>query len=161
MRVETKAITSSEDIIDSRDVIARIEYLQADLQPNFDTEDGDMAPASEVNWDSPESLKTLETLMPERWARMVDAGDDDYMAELIALLTLQDECGASDWQYGEALIRDSYFETYARDLADDLGLIKDDAQWPATCIDWEKAAEELQMDYSSCEFDGVTYWYRS
>lgn len=56
------------------------------------------------------------------------------------------------------LIRDSYFEDYARQYAEGVGAIDDDARWPATCIDWEKAASELQMDYSPIELDGITYW---
>ena len=35
------------------------------------------------------------------------------------------------------------------------------SNWPFNCIDWEKAAEELQQDYMSIDFDGVTYWMRS
>lgn len=27
-------------------------------------------------------------------------------------------------------------------------------------IDWKRAAEALQSDYTSVEFDGVTYWVR-
>jgi hypothetical protein len=36
-----------------------------------------------------------------------------------------------------------------------------DLKWPFTCIDWEQAASELQMDYSAVDFDGVIYWIRS
>lgn len=78
------------------------------------------------------------------------------------LLALQDEAEgyAADWKYGEALIRDSYFKRYAMELAEDIGAIPDDAKWPCTCIDWDKAARELQMDYTSVEFAGITYWVR-
>lgn len=62
--------------------------------------------------------------------------------------------------YPTMLIPDSYFESYARDLADDLGLLNDHMTWPYTCIDWEKAARELQQDYSTVDYDGITYWYR-
>ena len=33
-------------------------------------------------------------------------------------------------------------------------------QWPLYCIDWEYAARELKHDYTSVDFDGVTYWVR-
>lgn len=122
-----------DDIIDSWDVIARIEHLSQLREPG-----------------------------------PVDLGDDNYtpqdelFAELAALEKLAEEASgyAADWEHGEQLIRDSYFETYARELADDICAIDDNAKWPMTCIDWEQAACELQMDYTSVEFDGVTYWIR-
>lgn len=82
--------------------------------------------------------------------------------ELASLQALAKEAEgyAADWKHGEALIRDSYFKAYAMELAEDCGMIKPDAQWPNSCIDWDQAARELQMDYTSVEFDGVTYWVR-
>ncbi len=85
----------------------------------------------------------------------------DDTAELATLRALVTECeGFDDWTYGVALIRDTYFQTYAEELADDIGAIDASASWPTAYIDWERAAEALQMDYGSVEFDGVTYWLR-
>ena len=53
------------------------------------------------------------------------------------------------------LIRDSYFVTYAQGFAEDIGAIPSEWTWPTTCIDWERAARELQMDYTSVQFNGV------
>lgn len=63
--------------------------------------------------------------------------------------------------YEPTLIRDSYFTTYAEELADDIGAIDRDARWPLNHIDWEAAASELQMDYTSVTLDGIDYWIRS
>lgn len=61
---------------------------------------------------------------------------------------------------GETIIADSDFEDYAMESArDTLGVDFD--QWPFTSIDWESAAEDLQSDYTSFEFEGETYWYRA
>lgn len=116
--------TSTDDVIDSRDVIAAIEELreERDLDPEAFIEQAD--------------LDALEELAEE--------------AE-----------GSPDWQYGETLIRESYFTDYARELAEDIGAIQSDAQWPNYCIDWERAARELQQDYMSVEFNGVTYFIRA
>jgi len=115
------SISNSDDVIDSRDVIARIEELETDIT----------------------SL------------------DDDEKDELQALQSLSDEAiSANDWSHGSTLIRDSYFKEYAQQLAEELGLIENDSTWPHNCIDWDQAANELQVDYSSVEFDGVTYWVR-
>jgi hypothetical protein len=39
-------------------------------------------------------------------------------------------------------------ESFAREMAESTGAIKDDAQWPYTCIDWELAARDLMYDYT-------------
>ena len=115
----TKELTNREDIIDSRDVIARIDALEG-------TE------------------------------------DEDEQAELAALKALAEEGeGSPDWTFGETLIRDSYFQRYAQELAEDCGMLKDSNEWPGRCIDWEQAADELKQDYMEVDFDGVTYWIRA
>lgn len=124
---ESREITNNEDLIDSRDIIARIEYLESEKE---DCEDKN-------NFEFEEELTNLINLAEE---------GENY-------------CNG-DWQFGSLLVRDSYFEDFAIQEAEDLGLIQNDAQWPYTCIDWEKAAEELQMDYTAIDFDGVTYWIR-
>jgi len=77
---------------------------------------------------------------------------------------VSDTDGFRDYADNEpTLIADSYFTEYARELADDLGLIPDNGEnrWPAYCIDWEYAARELQYDYSAVDIDGARYWIRS
>lgn len=93
--------------------------------------------------------------------------DDDETEELETLEGLLSDLkgygGDEQWEgswYPVMLIRESYFQEYAQELADDIGAIPKDAGWPCTCIDWEQAARELRMDYSSVEYDGVTYLYR-
>lgn len=87
---------------------------------------------------------------------------DEDRAELESLKDLASEGSdyAADWQHGEVMVRDSYFQTYAQELAEDIGAIDHNASWPMSCIDWERAAAELRQDYSAIEFDGVTYWVR-
>lgn len=80
------------------------------------------------------------------------------------LLTVIEEINANAGDLAEdgvTLIRDSYFESYARELAEDIGAIKSDLGWPYDYIDWERAADALKQDYSSIDFDGVEYWVRS
>ena len=109
-----------------------------------------------------ERISDLESYLDE--AHTDDEADDvlDARAEIVTLREFAEEASgyAADWQYGETLIRDSYFERYAEELAGDIGAIDPNASWPLTCIDWEQAARELQMDYTSVELDGVTFWTR-
>lgn len=133
-------VSPNDDIIDSRDVIERIEELRAE----WDEATGD-------HWED-------YALSGDDWA--VGLGEDGA-EELEQLMSLQEQAeGYSDWLYGATLIRDSYFEDYARQLAEDIGAIDEDARWPACHIDWSAAADSLQMDYTSVDFAGVTYWIR-
>jgi antirestriction protein len=117
-------ISNMDDVIDSRDIIERIDEL-------------------------------VELSKGEDWT----VEDNDELTALQALAA-QGADYAPDWEYGETLIRDSYFKEYAQELADDIGAIDRDAKWPTNCIDWDQAARELRMDYTAIDFDGVTYWVR-
>ena len=119
----TEEITNSTDILDSRDILERINYLE------IGEEDLD-----EVDKDE---LETLRKLIED----IRDYGGD----------TPED---------GFGLIRDSYFETYTEEFAGDIGAIDSNATWPLMHIDWDAAASDLKMDYTTVEFKGITYWFR-
>lgn len=160
------SLDNYQDVIDSRDVIARIEELES-LQSNL----GDAVDAYRTAYEkwlsseeeygpSADELLDAETLK----SNAEDSFGEDEEKELEDLQSLaEDASGSPDWVYGETLIRDSYSEEYAQQLAEDCGYLdqKGTNRWPFTCIDWEKAARELQYDYFSCEFSGITYWIRS
>jgi hypothetical protein len=135
-----RTISNSDDVIDSRDVIARVEELRETLFDQHQEEGG-----CESEFDA--------------WLSHQDNADAEELATLEALAE-EAEDYAADWEHGETLIRDSYFKTYAMELAEDCGMISGTETWPLNCIDWDKAARELQMGYTSIEFDGVTYWTR-
>lgn len=131
----TTAISNTDQVIDSRDVIARIEELTAEF--TVDLEDAD-------------DVK-----------RMSDF-DFEEVRELSKLMVLQEEAQgyAPDWKYGATLIHEDYFVEYAKQLAEDTGAINPNNQWPYNCIDWDSAAEELKVDYTAVDFDGATYYVR-
>ena len=130
MAIATREITNSEDIIDSRDVLARIEYLEDEAEECAECK--------------------AETC--------VDSDHEEYRA--LKALAEEAEGYASDWTYGAALIRETHFVEYAQELAEDIGTVKSDAEWPLRHIDWDAAAEELKQDYTEVDFDGVTYLVR-
>lgn len=104
-----------------------------------------------------ERIAELEGIFEDADAEM----STDEIDELNTLRELAREGeGIADWPYGATLVRDSYFVDYAQDLAEGIGAIDSNASWPNTYIDWERAADALQMDYTPVEFDGVTYWVR-
>lgn len=198
-------IDNTQDVIDSRDIIERIEELEAARKPwvagwNVPGYMPDVMPERFATADEAREYiaAELEELADEcetqdaynecaDAANAIRRGDGEYCAtigrfhyfvsydEVLAfddesaareyetLKTLAEECAgyAPDWKYGETLIRDSYFKEYAQQLAEDIGAIDRNAAWPMCCIDWDQAAEELKQDYTSVDYDGVTYWIRS
>lgn len=83
---------------------------------------------------------------------------EEAQAEVEELRTLANE--VTDWEYGATLIPVNDFEEYARELADDIGAIPEGTSWPLTCIDWERAANDLAMDYSEVSYQGTDYYVR-
>ena len=90
--------------------------------------------------------------------------NDDHGEDLAVLKEFRQELidafEESCLEDGVILIRDSYFKDYAQELAEDIGAISRDLQWPLLYIDWEAAANDLKHDYSSVTFGGVEYWGR-
>lgn len=139
----TDTISATDDMIDVRDIIARIEELREEQSDFEHDEDGNLTGASwaDSEPDAASELATLESLMSDLAGT---GGDEQWEGKWYPLL----------------LIHDTHFEDYARELAEDIGAIPDDACWPCTCIDWAKAAREMRMDYTSVEFGGQTFWTR-
>lgn len=171
-------IDNSQDVISFDDITERFAELRdeqdslvEEYREAAEENEGEDSPSERLA-DAINALSTFWDITPEEVPDSVEALDNDADEfngdeELATLRKLIDETRGyggdhqfeGDW-YPGSLIRDSYFETYAEELAEDVGAISRDAQWPLGCIDWEKAARELQVDYSTVEYDGVTYWYR-
>jgi len=160
-------ISNMDDVIDSRDIIERIEELTNDLeslQSDYDdaNEEAETAEKTE-NFQYDAFGNTLQELMDARsaTAEKVDAwNNSDDGKELRTLQALAEECEGldSDWQYGEALIRYDYFEQYQDELiADCYELPKDLPFWMTVVYDYDA----LKRDYAEVDFDGVIYFIRS
>lgn len=166
----TDEITNSEDIIDSRDVIARIEYLQDERETLVNAVDDakdalndyDATDDEKTEEEQDSELDELKEALAQAEAALTTFDEEEEGRELKALLALADEAEgySPDWSYGSTLIRDSYFETYAQQFAEDCCEVNPNANWPFNHIDWKSAADELKQDYTSVDFDGVDYWVR-
>lgn len=177
--MKTNAISNTDNIIDSRDVIKRLAELEDERQglaevaeeANEAVEDarekrGDELPESDQTPEYIAADVALESAIDAKNAAdaaLSDWDDSDEGAELKALKALADECeGYGDWRHGESLIHADHFREYAEELARDCGLVNDDtSKWPLNCIDWDEAAEELKADYMEVNFDGQTYYMRA
>ncbi|AMR79469.1 antirestriction protein ArdA [Cupriavidus nantongensis] len=150
------------DIIDIREITDRVDELRDELQTAMDEN---------------EEGHDFETLEEYRAAVRKDVSaahchklyeEERELTELEDILDELRGCGGDhqwegDW-YPLMLIADDHFQDFAQQEAEDCGLIDSSAKWPHTCIDWERAARELRMDYSavSVTIDGDIreYWYR-
>jgi len=125
------------DIIDVRDIIARVEEIRKDR----DGYDADAMDAWRENYPGDEEeLKALEDILDDLKG---NGGDEQW---------------EGSW-YPGTLIADEHFEDYAQELAEDIGAVNSDAKWPNNHIDWTAAAKELEQDYSTVDIDGNEYLY--
>lgn len=139
---------AGQDTFDGRDVEERINELEPTAERLLELTDEIEAMAADPEHDS-DSLRELED---ER-----DGLDSDEIEEYNELVEFRREVDSSEWSYGIYFVNEDHFEDFARQEAEDLG--RTDEHWPYDCIDWEQAADELKMGYSSVEFDGQTYYY--
>ena len=110
--------------------------------------------------DSRDLLERLEELEADADDAGLDPGESDELTMLLALRDETEGYAGDSWRDGVFFVADWDFENYAQELAEDIGALPKDAGWPTYCIDWDAAARDLRMDYTSCEIDGNTYWYR-
>lgn len=134
----TTTLDLAADVIDVRDIIARVEELENEAQELNRTENFDLWTHTH-----PEGAAELATLR-------------DILAELAGYGG--DEEWRGDW-YPVTLVCDSHFTDYARELLEDCGTVP--ANLPSWVeIDWEATARNVRVDYTPVEIDGCTYWYR-
>lgn len=147
-------ISKYDDIIDTRAAQKAID----DLLP-FKIEVNDQGDYDDEFATIEEAMAHLDALpLAERPGLTVTEYEDES-EELRDLLALKDQ--VDEWASGATLIADSHFRDYAEEYAEEIhGEAVRNASWPFDHIDWDAAAEELQMDYTEVDFGGQTYWVR-
>lgn len=137
--MQTTELDLTADVIDVRDVIARIEELEREL-------DDDNMPVTRAIIDGDDvsrcryELAQLQAIMDELKGY---GGDEQWRG---------------DW-YPLQLIDDCYFTEYTIQLLEDCGDLPRNLP-DYIAVDWERTARNIRVDYSAVEVDGRTYWYR-
>lgn len=85
--------------------------------------------------------------------------------------TGENECLIADLQEERELLNDldldaeyiheDAFKEHAQDIGHDFMPKEMIGTWPCSCIDWDRAADELRHDYSVVGIGDDTYYYRS
>ena len=134
----TTTLDLAADVIDVRDIIARVEELEAEAAELNETENFDLW--AHTRPDDAAELATLRDILAELAG---DGGDEQWRG---------------DW-YPVTLVCDSHLVDYFRELLDECGEIPTSLA-PYIEIDWEATARNMRVDYTPVEIDGCTYWYR-
>ena len=129
--MQSTELDLTADVIDVRDVIARFEELEREL---------DVTPPDELQNELIIERCTLRALLDE----LKGYGGDEQWRD--------------DW-YPAQLIDDEYFVEYATDLVVDCGGVPRDLP-NYIVVDWERTARNIREDYSQIDVDGRVYWYR-
>lgn len=131
------SIYNTDDIIDSREIIDRIEELRQMRSEML--EEARETGCAKGTWETTEEAE-----------------------ELCALVSLAKEAEneSSDWSYGATLIARSYFVEYVQDMLADIGDIPRNLP-DYIEIDWAATARNIEADYVTIDFDGVEYLIRS
>ena len=141
------------DTLDTRDLNKRLNELEDERD---DLEDAVTILKDEAKDCDPDEKEECDNNITDA-IEALEEWDEEHKEELDELYAMRDQI--SEWRHGEALIAEEDFAEYAEELADDLYGVED--RWPFNHIDWDAAADELQSDYSSIEYQGTTYLYRS
>lgn len=154
-----REISNNDDVIDSRDIIERLEELQDERQSLIDAVEEAHDARNDYEGDDSESIAALDSEITYHNDALQD-WDGENGEELKALTALEaDASSADDWTYGATLIRDDYFTEYVKEMLEDCGDLPRDL--PSYIeIDWAATADNIRQDYFSVDFDGVTYWVR-
>lgn len=148
-----------EDMRDSLDEAREALKEAQEALAAFDPDNPEVAPDDEAWYEKRDELQeAVSDAESDVDTYESDFGDDER-EELAELENLESEI--SEWRHGETLILERDFEDYARQLAEDIGAISGKESWPLKCIDWERAAEELAMDYITVSYQGNDYLVRA
>lgn len=175
----TRDISNTADYLDVRDIIERFEELEGERNDLHETQEEARAAVADAQGELEEcpheADEPSETLYTTRDAALkvfdaarnaLDDWDEENAEEFKSLKALLGELegngGDHQWKgewYPVTLIRDSYFVEAMQELVQDIGDLPKNI--PAYLeIDWDKTADNLRADYSSAEYDGVTFWFR-
>lgn len=129
-------VQPGDQLIDSRDVIKRIEELEENLEmmkDDCETDGSAVIDHPDFDSDEAEELSSLKDLASQ--------GE-----------------GYGDWDHGETLILDEYFTEHIQQLIEDTEDVPEKFE---KYIDFEKMAEDYKVDYHEVSFGGYNYYMRA
>lgn len=150
------AIDSSDEFINPRDVEVEADEYEDSIAckqeeiNDIETQIQDLDDEDESYDDDLADLECqLENLKDELTGLEEEAED---------IFELRSDC--NNYARGDTLINEDYWVEYVQQMAEDIDGI-DTSNWPYNRIDWEAAAEDLRMDYTTITWRGQDFYVRS
>jgi hypothetical protein len=159
-----------DDVIDSRAIIARFDELNDEynsLVEALEEAESEFRSISNSDESSLVEHQDAENSVAEANESLDEFNSSFDKDELDTLREVVREGENSpDWNHGETLIHESFFETYIEDLINDcyeLPKEMNSGQWPYRhlTLDISSAAEEAKQDYYEIEVEGNVYFIRA
>ena len=136
-------------ILDTRDLIEKRDELKEQILTSF----------KETFEHYAEDTDSFEEILfeEEEIQAWVEIWQDE-LKEIEEINEIEEEC--SEFQYGETLIREDYWEEYCEELCIDCGYIsKDFPNWIE--IDWNATANNMSADYTTVNYQDEIYYIRN
>jgi hypothetical protein len=160
--------TNTDNVIDSREIIERLEELRNERDSLREAMDaaGEAWQEAEKAYQECQNAETVSAALLAGWgheeaaeayAEWAEENSDEL--RILEELNSDGENTSSDWTHGETMIHESYFVEFCREFVSDIGDMPKEI--PSYIeIDWEKTADNIRADYSEIDFDGQTYLIR-
>lgn len=143
-------------IFDSRDLIEYIEYLAQSLVDEWNG--NNEIQVTEISEILEYDFQQAQMLAWEAFADDNESEIDEYN-NLINFAS-EIENNNSEYSDGMGIIHEDEFTDYVKEMLEDCGYISQDfPSW--ITIDWEDTADNVKQDYSSVDYNGDTYYFRS
>ncbi len=167
----TEEIDWNDEIINSKDILARHEELTSEaesLQFNIDDLLDEIKEIEGGNI-STHDLYRLEKLneLLETAKEELSNFDAEHEEEFLYLEeAIEGGENSPDWIHGESLISEDYFEDYISDQINDCYEMPaefESGKWPwcHLSMDWYSAAEDAKGDYNEIQIAGNTFYIKS
>ena len=152
----------STGVTDTRDLIEYKEYLESeilDAYTDWAESHNEYKDEGVEDLEIPYSFDEIEFIDEEAFTIGIQDTIDEYEA-------IRDFCqeleGYGDFEHGETLIAEDYFEEYEKELTKDCGYIPDNLpSYIENNIDWEGVTDDLKLDYTEAYFEGIAYLMRA
>ena len=144
-------ISSSDEYIDPRDVESEADEFESDIEI-LKEEIEELEDYLECEEDADERVE-IEGKLEKKLADLAVLEE-----EASDILELRDAC--NDYAGGDSLINEDYFPQYVEELAKDCGDISENS-WLYCYIDWDAAAEDCKIDYTTITFQGQDFYVRA